>query len=102
MVNELSLSTFDDVINHHNVVFVDFFATWCGPCRAMMPIVEELASEYQDKVAFYKVDVDKEEDLAEKFNIHSIPTFLIIKDGKIQEKIVGMRDKKDLVNALNL
>ena len=101
MVNELKLEELESVLNANKVVFIDFFETWCGPCRAMGPVVEELSEKYQGKVAFFKVDVDKNEQFAEKFGIQSIPCFFVIKNGKIQDKIVGMRDKSVLEESLN-
>ena len=79
---------------------VDFYATWCGPCKAVAPILEELAAEYADKIVVYKVDTDKQQDLAADFGIRSIPTLLFIpKDGTPQMSVGGM-GKADFVRAI--
>ncbi|MBQ0051820.1 MAG: thioredoxin [Treponema sp.] len=77
-------------------VLVDFWATWCGPCMMMAPIVEELATELEGKVKVGKVNVDDEEELARKFGIMSIPTFIRFKDGKQEAMVVGGRSKEEL------
>ncbi len=74
-------------------VLVDFWAVWCGPCRLIAPIVEELASQYAGKLKVYKVDVDKEQQLAVQYGIMSIPTLLLFKDGRVVEQIVGALPK---------
>ena len=65
------------------IEFLDFFAEWCGPCQAMTPIVEEVEKEYEGKISFKKVDVEEQEQLAKQYGIMSIPTFVILKDGKL-------------------
>lgn len=81
------------------VTVVDFFATWCGPCRMMGPILEEAAQELGDKVQIFKVDVDEDEALARSFGILSIPTIIIFKDGQQVDKHVGLWMKEDLLEA---
>ena len=78
------------------VLFVDFWATWCPPCRQMSPIVDEIAKELKGKAKFGKVDVDSNKDLATKYQIRSIPTFILFKNGKKVDQIVGAVEKKDL------
>ena len=80
---------------------VDFWAEWCGPCRMIAPIVEELAGEYADKATIGKVDVDSESDLAQRFSVASIPTLLVIKDGEEAARFVGVTSKADLAKALD-
>ena len=75
-------------------VLIDFWATWCGPCRMMAPIVEELAEEYEGKLKVAKVNVDEEAELATKFGIVSIPTLVLMKDGRIVNTLVGYRPKE--------
>lgn len=83
------------------VVLVDFFANWCGPCRMMGPILEDVKEELGDAVEIYKVDVDEDNALARKFGVMSIPSLFIFVDGKEQEKHIGLWAKNDVVNALN-
>lgn len=83
------------------VVVVDFFATWCGPCRMMSPILDEIKDEVGDKVEIYKVDVDDDEKLARRFGVMSIPTIFIFVDGEIQEKHIGLWMKEDMLTILN-
>ncbi|MDO8491958.1 MAG: thioredoxin [Dehalococcoidia bacterium] len=89
------------VISAKTPVLVDFWATWCSPCRMVAPIVDELAEEYTGKVSFAKVNVDENRKLSEKYEIRSIPTLLVFKDGKPVKQIVGLRSKGDLKKALD-
>lgn len=90
-----------EVLNSEVPVLVDFFATWCGPCKMMSPVVEELAKEMEGKAKVYKVDTDEEQNLAIKYGIMSIPTFIVFKNGEPVGKAIGMRDKEELINLLN-
>ena len=82
-------------------VLVDFWATWCGPCRMIAPIVEELAVEYEGKAKIGKVDVDENQQTAIKFGVRSIPTLLIFKDGKLKDTIIGAVPKSQILTKLN-
>lgn len=79
---------------------VDFFATWCGPCKMLAPTVEQFAREYEGRAAVYKLDVDDAADTANKFGIRGVPTLIFFKDGKEAERIVGLTTKDELVMAM--
>jgi len=95
MVNEIKNSQqFEQqVLNSANPVFVDFWAEWCGPCRSVSPVVEELSGEYDGKVDFVKVNVDENGELAQKYNVFSIPTLAIFKNGEVVSQKVGASTK---------
>lgn len=90
----ITAATFDEIINNSTKpVLVDFWATWCGPCRALSPIVEELASEHPDELAVYTCNVEDEADLAMRFQVMSIPTLILFKNGEIAHTMVGSAPK---------
>ena len=82
-----------EVLNSTNPVFVDFWAEWCGPCRLVSPALEELSRDYEGKVDFVKVNVDENNELAQKYNVFSIPTLAIFKDGQVVSQKVGASSK---------
>ena len=88
----------DEVLNSSKPVFVDFWAEWCGPCRAVSPAVEAVSKEYESKVDFVKVNVDDNNELAQKYSVFSIPTLAIFKDGKVIAQAVGAASK-DAIKA---
>ncbi len=90
-----------EVLNSANPVFVDFWAEWCGPCRAMSPIVEELSEEYGDKVNFVKLNVVENNELAQKYNVFSIPTLAIFKDGEVVSQKVGATTKESFKTMID-
>ena len=92
---------FEDVLKQNKVVLVDFFANWCGPCRMLAPILEEVKAESNGKFEIVKVDVDESEKLARRFGILSIPTMIIFQDGSEAEKIIGLRDKDSILEAIS-
>ena len=83
-------------------VLLDFWATWCGPCRMLGPVIEEIASEYEGKIKVGKVNVDEEPVLANTFRVSSIPTVIIVKDGEVVNKSVGFRPKEQITALLPL
>ena len=99
MIKEITSKEFKEVIKDGKVV-IDFFATWCGPCKMLSPVMDEISSELKD-VNFYKIDVDKNEDVAMEYVIMSIPTIIIFKDGKVVNSIVGLKSKDELINIIN-
>ena len=102
MVLEVNDSNFDEtVINSDKTVIVDFWAEWCGPCRMVAPIIEEISNEFEGKVIVAKCDVDSSPGVAAKFGIRNIPTILFFKDGKIADKQVGAVPKGNFVTKLN-
>lgn len=91
----------NEVINSDIPVLVDFWATWCGPCRMIAPIISEIAEEANERFKVGKVNVDEESELASMFRIMSIPTLMVFKDGKPVNTVVGLRSKADLLAILN-
>lgn len=92
---------FNEIINKNNLVLVDFYAEWCGPCKMLAPIISEIKEELKDKVYVIKVNVDEDEELSNKFGIYSIPTLVLIKDGKEIDRKVGYNTKQILVDWIN-
>jgi len=90
----------EEVLKSNLPVLVDFFATWCGPCKMMGPIVEELAKELEGKVKVVEVDVDKAPQSAEKYAIMSVPTLILFKNGQVVKQMVGFQSKADLVKEI--
>jgi thioredoxin 1 len=90
-----------EVLSGKGVAVVDFWAPWCGPCRALGPVIEEVAASYGDKITVGKVNVDENGELASRYDVMSIPTVLFFKDGKLVEKKVGLRPKEELTQTLD-
>ena len=95
MITKIENEIFDEVVNS-KYALVDFSATWCGPCRMLAPVLDELADELDGKVAFFNADVDENMGLAQKYGISSIPALIIFKDGKPVDSMIGFRPKEDL------
>ncbi|MCG8326432.1 MAG: thioredoxin [Chitinophagales bacterium] len=90
----------ETALDNGGVAVVDFWAEWCGPCRAITPIIEELSKEYNGKATIGKVNVDENPEVSMKYNIRSIPTILILKNGEVVEKQVGITTKQKLVDKI--
>ena len=96
MVKHINQDEFEkEVLNEEGVVVVDFFATWCGPCKMLAPVFESVSGEVSD-AKFVKVDIDESLELAQKFGISTVPTMMIFKDGKVVDKLVGFMPKESL------
>ncbi len=101
MANAITSADFNSVLaSSDKPVLVDFWASWCGPCRALGPVVEQVGDEMADRLTVYKCNVDEEGDLAQRFQIVSIPTLILFKDGKPVHTMVGNMPKADLVKEL--
>lgn len=94
-------ANFEETIKNNKVALIDFWANWCGPCRALAPTIEELANEFYGKALVGKLDVDENQATAEKFQVYSIPTMIVFKDGKEIDRLVGLCAKNKISDALN-
>ena len=96
---KLSSENFEkEVLKSEKPVLVDFYADWCGPCNAMAPVIEELATELDGKAKVGKINVDENSDIAVEYNVMSIPTLIIFQNGKEEKRLVGLRDNAELLN----
>lgn len=99
---EIKAEEFDKLLEGDKPVFVDFFATWCGPCQMMLPIIDEWAGEHEEKdYIITKLDIDQAPDVAAKYNVMGVPTFIIFKDGKETERMQGVMPKEGLIEAMD-
>ena len=101
-VIEITDETFEnEVVKSEKLTLVDFWATWCGPCRKLAPVIEELADEFKDNVKFVKIKADENIETAQKYSISGVPSLLIFKNGEPVERIVNIVPKSIIVNNLN-
>lgn len=91
-----------DVMEQTIPVLVDFFATWCGPCKMLAPVLEELEAEYGDKLKIVKVDIDKHIELARQYRVATVPTMMVFEHGELKDSILGYHAKEELVELLGL
>jgi thioredoxin 1 len=101
MVTELNENTFDKFVEDNKIAIVDCWAPWCGPCRAMGPIIEELSNDLAGKVGVAKLNTDDNQGIAARFQINAIPTILVFKDNVLVDALVGLRPKESILEYIN-
>ena len=100
-VTELNTENFHNTINKNKIVVVDITALWCGPCKQLSPIIDEVAAEFGEKVLVGKLDADSNGDIIKELGVRNIPTVLVYKDGEIVDKSVGMKSKSDIMSMIS-
>lgn len=101
MVTKIDTNNFDEYINSGKLVVVDFYADWCGPCKAMSPTIDELAVDFESRAVIGKLDIEVDGDMANKYGVRSIPTLIFFKDGEIVDKTTGVTSKIQLEDMIN-
>lgn len=101
MATELNESNFDSFVESNKIAVIDCWAPWCGPCKRMGPIIDELATELAGKVGVAKLNTDENQGIAIRFNINAIPTLLVFKDQVLVDSLVGLRPKDDILEYIN-
>ncbi len=101
VLNVTSENYESEVLKSDKKVLIDFYADWCGPCKMMSPVIDEIAEEMKETVKVGKVNVDENQDLAMEYGVMSIPTIVVLKNGEVQKTFVGVTDKEEIKQALN-
>ena len=101
VLNVTSENYESEVLKSEKTVLIDFYADWCGPCKMMSPVIDEIAEEMKENVKVGKVNVDENQDLVMEYGVMSIPTIVVLKNGEVQKTFVGVTDKEEIKNALN-
>ncbi|MBF2015697.1 MAG: thioredoxin [Rivularia sp. T60_A2020_040] len=99
-VTQVKETEFETLLKSENILVVDFTATWCGPCRVVAPLIEQLAQEYPEDIKVVKIDVDQDKPLAKKYEVRSIPAVLIFKNGELVENLVGAKPYEHFSDAV--
>lgn len=100
-VANLTADQFEETLSNHEILVLDFWAAWCGPCRMVGPIIDQISEEYEGKVVVGKVDVDANQEFAAKYGVRNIPTVLVFKNGEVVEKQVGVAPKQTYADSLD-
>ncbi len=100
-LKHINENEFESVVSSNKLVLVDFFATWCPPCKMLGPVLEETLQEVGDDTDIVKINVDENEKLSQKFNIMSVPTLILFKDGEMVDKTIGYQPKEQILNFIN-
>lgn len=101
VLNVTSENYESEILKSEKTVLIDFYADWCGPCKMMSPVIDEIAEEMKENVKVGKVNVDENQDLAMEYGVMSIPTIVVLKNGEVQKTFVGVTDKEEIKQALN-
>ena len=101
VLNVTSENYESEVLKSEKTVLIDFYADWCGPCKMMSPVIDEIAEEMKEIVKVGKINVDENQDLAMEYGVMSIPTIVVLKNGEVQKTFVGVTDKEEIKQALN-
>lgn len=94
------MSNFNDIINSEKPVLVDFFATWCGPCQVLLPVLKQVKESLQDRITIIKIDVDKNQTLAQKYQVRGVPTMMLFQDGKQLWRQSGVLTKEEIIKII--
>ena len=101
MALEITDNNFKEILAEGSPVVIDFWAPWCGPCRMIAPVIDELAGDFEGKANICKVNIDEEQDLAVKYGIRSIPTIIFMKNGEVVDQLIGATSKQALTDKIN-